>query len=62
MDCHRQIHAMYSNKKLEEFSTVDSLLADEAFARFVIWVSRRPFGATIKACRSRRSRRRGRSG
>ena len=63
LDCHKQIHAMYSNKRLEEeLNTVEALLADPKFARFVAWVAKRPLGATAKAKRSKDSRRRGRSG
>lgn len=63
VDCHKQIHAMYSNKRLEEeLNSVEALLADPGFARFAAWVARRPLGAMAKARRSKDSRRRGRSG
>jgi 5-methylcytosine-specific restriction endonuclease McrA len=63
LDCHKQIHAMYSNKRLEEeLNTVEALLADPKFARFAAWVAKRPFGAVAKARRSKDSRKRGRSG
>lgn len=63
LDCHKQIHAMYGNKRLEdELNSIEALLADPKFAEFAAWIGRRPFGATAKARRARDSRRRGRSG
>jgi len=63
LDCHKQIHAMYSNKQLkDELNSVEALLADPQFDKFVAWIAKRPFGATAKARRARDSRRRGRGG
>lgn len=63
LDCHKQIHAMYSNKRLEEeLNSVEALFADPKFARFAAWVAKRPLGALVRARRSKDSRRRGRSG
>jgi hypothetical protein len=63
VDCHKQIHAMYGNKRLEEeLNSVEALLADPKFAKFAVWIARRPFGSMAKARRARDSRRRGRSG
>ena len=63
LDCHRHVHAMYGNKRLKgQLCIVEALLADPDFARFAVWVSRRPFGATAKVRRARGSRKRGRSG
>lgn len=60
-DCHRQLHALYSNKRLaEELNSVVAIMADPEFARFAAWVARRPLGAARKVKRSRCSRRRGR--
>jgi hypothetical protein len=40
-DCHRTIHAFFSNKQLEkEYNTVDSLLADERMKRAIAWLSK----------------------
>jgi hypothetical protein len=61
-DCHGQIHAMYSNRQLVGLCSVDALMADPMFARFVEWISGRPFGGMVKARQSRGSRRRGRGG
>jgi 5-methylcytosine-specific restriction enzyme A len=63
LDCHRQIHAMYSNKQLEDgLNSVEAFLADPQFTKFAAWVAKRPFGVTAKARRARNSRKRGRSG
>jgi hypothetical protein len=63
LDCHLQIHAMYANKQLEEeLNSVETLLADPMFVKFLAWIAKRPFGATAKVCRTRDSRKRGRSG
>lgn len=62
-DCHRQIHAMYSNKQLEEeLNSVEALLSDPMFVKFAKWIFRKPFGSVAKARRARKSRKRGRSG
>lgn len=61
-DCHRQIHAMYSNKQLEDLCSVEALLADPMFARYTRWILSRPFGVTAKARRTRSTRKRGRGG
>jgi hypothetical protein len=63
VDCHKQIHAMYSNKMLEDdLNSVEALLADPMFAKFAAWIGKRPFGSVAKARRARGSRRRGRGG
>jgi hypothetical protein len=63
VDCHRQIHALFDNKTLEtEFNTVESLLANEQFCKYLKWVRKRPSGVVHKAKRSRETKRRGRRG
>jgi len=63
LDCHKQIHAMYSNKQLKDnLNSVEALLADSQFDKFAVWIAKRPFGATAKARWARSSRKRGRSG
>ena len=62
-DCHRQLHALYDNKMLEEvLNTVEAILAEEKFKKYAKWVKRRPFGAVHKAKRANDSRERGRRG
>lgn len=41
--CHRQLHALFTEKELaQRFSTIDSLLADAAVRSFVDWVRTKP--------------------
>jgi len=62
-DCHRQLHALFSNKLLEtEINTYEAIMADERFVKYIKWVKRRPFGAVQKAKRAKDSRNRGRAG
>jgi 5-methylcytosine-specific restriction protein A len=62
-DCHRQLHVLYDNKTLAtRLNTVEAILADEQFGKYLKWVEKRPFGAVHKARRSKDTRRRGRKG
>lgn len=62
-DCHRQIHALFENKILEnDLNTIELLIANEEFARYLKWVAKKPFGAVKKARRSKETRSRGRRG
>jgi 5-methylcytosine-specific restriction endonuclease McrA len=62
-DCHRQVHALFDNKQLEEeLNTVDALLSNDQFAKFIKWVSKKPFGVVHKAKRSKDTKKRGRRG
>ena len=62
-DCHRQLHALFENKTLEtELNTVEAIVSNEGFAKYLKWVDKRPFGAVHKAKRARDSKRRGRRG
>ena len=63
VDCHKQIHALFENKTLEkELNTIDALLTNENFQKYIEWVSKRPAGVIHKAKKSKNSRRRGRRG
>jgi predicted HNH restriction endonuclease len=40
-NCHRTVHRFFTNKELAlEFNTVDKLIANEEFAKYVKWVSK----------------------
>lgn len=53
-DCHRAIHATFSNRELErEFNSVDSLLAHPTLAGTVKFISRQPPGGRIATDRRR---------
>lgn len=52
--CHRQLHALFSEKELaQQYSTVDALLAHEAVRSFVDWVKTKPNGFYQRTRRSR---------
>lgn len=41
-DCHRSIHAFFTNKELEDtYHTVEALLSHEKFAKHIKWLSKR---------------------
>lgn len=41
LDCHKSIHAFFTNKELEDkFNTVENLLGDEKFAKHIKWLSK----------------------
>jgi hypothetical protein len=43
--CHKQIHAVFSEKDLErEFNTREKLLAHFEIQRFVDWIANKPAG------------------
>lgn len=63
VDCHKQVHALFDNKTLEtQLNTVESLLANEQFLKYLKWVRKRPDGVIHKAKRSRGTKMRGRRG
>lgn len=48
-DCHRQIHILFDNKKLEkELCTVEELQSNNEFHRYLEWVKNKQFGAVKK--------------
>lgn len=56
--CHKQIHAVYSEKELErEFPTLDELLEAEAMQSWIAWIRKRKPTARIATRTSRRRRR-----
>lgn len=62
-DCHKQLHALFDNKTLEEeLNTIELLLSNEQFCRYIRWVNKRPAGIIHKAKRSRKTKKRGRRG
>lgn len=53
--CHRQLHALFSEKQLaQQFSTVEALLADDQVRGFVEWVKTKPNGFYQRTRRSSR--------
>jgi hypothetical protein len=62
-DCHRAIHAQFSNKELEaQYSTVEALLGNERFRRTVAFITKQDPGGKVKTIRSKDQRKRGRNG
>ena len=55
--CHRQLHAMFSEKTLaNELNSVERLRADPDFAGYLKWASRQKDGATFRVRRSNAKR------
>ena len=48
-DCHRGIHAMFTNKELERaYSTAEALLAHEGFRKMVEFIARQDPGGKVR--------------
>lgn len=48
-DCHKAIHATFTNKELEQtYHTVDVLLAHQEFAKMVKFISKQDPGGKVK--------------
>lgn len=58
--CHRQIHALYTNRDLVTLglTTIPALQADPVIARYLNWVRKQPSGAATRVKKSARVRRR----
>ena len=53
--CHKQVHALFSEKELERrYDTVAKLAADPEIARFVAWVRDKPGDLRVPARTRRR--------
>lgn len=60
-DCHKSIHATFTNKELERtYNTVESLMAHEGFAKQVRFIAKQDGRVHVKLAKSQR--RRGRNG
>ena len=56
--CHRQIHAVFTEKELERhFGTMEQLLAAEQFQSWIRWIRRRKPTARIRTKTAKRKRR-----
>lgn len=56
--CHKQIHAIFSEKELEaRFNTIESLVEAEEFLPWVTWIRKRKPTKHIRVSRSGRRRR-----
>jgi hypothetical protein len=55
--CHRQIHALFSERELAQtYNSVDALLEHEEIRKFVQWVKTKPDGFIERTKRSNRRR------
>jgi len=63
LDCHKSIHAFFTNKELENnYNSVCSLLADDKFSKHIKWLSKQPSDRRFKTVRVKDKKIRGRSG
>lgn len=59
-DCHRQIHALYTNKELAlRLSTVEALRQDETFSKFLKFIKKQAPTKKMKVSKSHRVKRKG---
>ena len=62
-DCHKAIHATFSNKELErDYFTEEALLGHEGFRRMVAFIAKQDPGGKVHIKLSKSQRRRGRNG
>ncbi len=56
--CHRQIHALLTEKELErDYPSIEALLSHPGIARFVDWIRDKPPGFSERTAKSQRLRR-----
>jgi 5-methylcytosine-specific restriction enzyme A len=57
--CHKQIHALYTNKELAvRLNTIPDLKKDERISKFIKWIRKQPATTLIKTKRSNNNPRR----
>ena len=53
-DCHRSIHAFFSNRELEtQYNSAEALLAHPEFGRTIRWIAKQDGRVKIKAAKRR---------
>lgn len=58
-DCHKHIHALYTNKELAiRLSTIDELKQDERISKYLKFIKKQPASKKVKSYKSRERRRR----
>lgn len=63
LDCHKSIHAFFTNKELEsKYNSVEALLSDAKFEKHINWLSKQNPLRRYKTKRVQNKRKRGRSG
>lgn len=56
-DCHKQIHALYTNKELAiRLNTLEKLCADEKISKYLKYIRKQPSTKNIKIKKSREVR------
>lgn len=54
--CHKQIHALYTNKELAiRLNTIQALKQDEELGKYLKWIKKQPSSSMIKTKRSKRN-------
>jgi 5-methylcytosine-specific restriction enzyme A len=52
--CHKQIHALYTNKELAiRLNTISDLQKDNAIGKYLKWITKQPATAMVKTKRSK---------
>lgn len=47
-DCHRQIHAVFTNKQLKrDYCTIEALRESEQMGKYINWISKRKVGSKV---------------
>lgn len=57
IDCHKQIHALYTNRELAiRLNTLDSLMKDEKISKYLKYIKKQPATRNIRVKKSREVR------
>lgn len=55
--CHKQIHALYSNKELAvRFHTIQQLREDEKISKYIKWIRKQPAETILRVRKSNRQK------
>ncbi|MGL4336082.1 MAG: hypothetical protein ACRCST_04245 [Turicibacter sp.] len=56
-DCHRQIHALYTNKELAvRLNSIESLKMDDKFSKFLTFIKKQPSSKKMRVIKSKEVR------
>lgn len=58
--CHKQLHALFTNKELAQIETIEALKEFESVQKYVLWKGKKGFAGKLKTKKSKRVKKQGR--
>ena len=56
-DCHKHIHALYTNRELAvRLNTIEALQADEQISKYLKFIRKQPASKKVRSCKSKERR------